>query len=337
MTSYSLTVDIDPAQQAILKEGGYNLCVAKNVNGVYNVVWSGGDFLSKNIFTWIEKYQVFATTIFQNGLLTQASTNAVAIAGGQTATLDGNGLFENATGPTSGVTFTCDNEYKAIYFGVNTVASDGTATPIYVDEKPTVTGTDALTPQVDVLVFFDRSLTTGTMFSESVSHTHEVDYGTQNTATILYDKDGNWEDGAGEIFLPQIYSGKHGFTPMEHASVHDGTIPRAIAAKIHARQSAGYIPDIHLISAILTFHSEKAAKEAAIFLSNRGIPNLKLSRPRIGAKKVQFQIGWAEVVFMKFAMKGKDDNEKIENAFKCELGVLRHGPSETKFIPLLAV
>lgn len=45
MATYSLNVLIDDAELTALKTGGYSLCVAKNVNGQFNVVWKGIQFV----------------------------------------------------------------------------------------------------------------------------------------------------------------------------------------------------------------------------------------------------------------------------------------------------
>jgi len=336
--SYTLTVDIDSTQQKILKDAGYQLCIAKLVNGVYNVVFLGQQFLASNTFQWTEQYQVFATQNFTDGLLVKAATNAVDIACGQTATLDKEGVFEAATGPDGGNTFTAVNNYAPIHFGVN-LLNNGTYLPIYVDENNTVVGDDTLQPVVKVLVWFDRTLKTGTMFSHSVSLSFEVDLTSRNDATISYvtvssGGAGAWQDGP-DLVLPSTYSSKTGFTPLNRLPSGLG---RGIAAQIDARQAAGEPPSPALLGVTLGFHSASAANDAAAFLSNRGVTNLKLSAPKITSgktTKVYFQIGWADVVFLRNAMKGNTDIEKIENAFTCELGVLRHGPTEKKFKHLI--
>lgn len=45
MATYSLNVLIDDAELTALKTSGYSLCVAKNVNGQFNVVWKGIQFV----------------------------------------------------------------------------------------------------------------------------------------------------------------------------------------------------------------------------------------------------------------------------------------------------
>jgi hypothetical protein len=41
VTKYTLTATIGQADIPILKDGNYKLCVAKFVNGRFNVVWEG--------------------------------------------------------------------------------------------------------------------------------------------------------------------------------------------------------------------------------------------------------------------------------------------------------
>lgn len=63
--TFTLNVEIDPLEMPVLKGSQYNLCVAKKVNGVYNVVWSGQqDYLENNEFQWQESYQVLGTNTF---------------------------------------------------------------------------------------------------------------------------------------------------------------------------------------------------------------------------------------------------------------------------------
>lgn len=98
--SFSLTVTVNSADIASLKAAGYKLCLAKKVNGTFNVIWQGGkyvafprspftsleygvdkahSFLYRNTFTWSSKYQVFGADNYANGALVQASTEVVAI------------------------------------------------------------------------------------------------------------------------------------------------------------------------------------------------------------------------------------------------------------------
>lgn len=45
-TTYTLQVDLDTTQVALMKQSGYSLCLAKKVNNTYNVVWQGVSLVS---------------------------------------------------------------------------------------------------------------------------------------------------------------------------------------------------------------------------------------------------------------------------------------------------
>jgi hypothetical protein len=89
------TVTIEVAEQDLieLKEGGYNLCFAKKVNSVYDVVWqSSGNFLITNTFSWSPLYQLFVTNSFTANAAVEMASNMVDIALGETSVLNDMGL-----------------------------------------------------------------------------------------------------------------------------------------------------------------------------------------------------------------------------------------------------
>ncbi len=45
MSTYDLNISVNPADIPLLKNAGYRLCIAKRVNGKYDVVWSGGAYV----------------------------------------------------------------------------------------------------------------------------------------------------------------------------------------------------------------------------------------------------------------------------------------------------
>lgn len=65
MATYTLNVEVAVNQLDLLKESGYNLCLARNVNDTYTIVWSGNTkYLYQNVFKWTEEYQVFGQDNF---------------------------------------------------------------------------------------------------------------------------------------------------------------------------------------------------------------------------------------------------------------------------------
>ncbi len=45
MSTYTLTVNVNSDDVLRLKQAGYKLCIAKRVNGKYDVVWSGAEYV----------------------------------------------------------------------------------------------------------------------------------------------------------------------------------------------------------------------------------------------------------------------------------------------------
>lgn len=43
MTTHNLVIEVDPDLIASLKAAGYSLCIGKEVNGIVNTVWTGGE------------------------------------------------------------------------------------------------------------------------------------------------------------------------------------------------------------------------------------------------------------------------------------------------------
>ncbi|TFK33674.1 hypothetical protein BDQ12DRAFT_766366 [Crucibulum laeve] len=171
----------------VLKSGGFNLCVAKKVNGAYTVVWSGkNDYLHKNTFAWEEDYQVFGSNQFKVGALVQAETNEEDIAYGQTSVLDSAGVMKPASGPIdkSGK-FYVQNEFGKICLGVNQKLN-GTFLPIFV--SPTViAGKATFEPIVEVKVWLQTHVETKTMIFDVTEPGIEVTYSGGTSKTVAYE------------------------------------------------------------------------------------------------------------------------------------------------------
>ncbi|KAI0824038.1 hypothetical protein BC628DRAFT_1420466 [Trametes gibbosa] len=209
--SYSLTVIVNSADIPILKAAGYKLCLAKKVNNSFNVIWQGGNFLYRNTFTWSAKYQVFGSNEYANGALVEAATETVNIQFGQTATLDNSGSMHNAGGtPDKSGTFHINNNYGAINFGVNGLMNNKYS-PIYVTPSPLVFGPVNLTPTEELLVWFDATLVTGSMISQSISGAINIDFTQIPSRSVTYASDpsspgrGGWSLD-GQLALARTYS-----------------------------------------------------------------------------------------------------------------------------------
>ena len=175
MSQYTLKVHVDHSQYPTLKASHYRLCVAKMVNQMYTVVWSGDDFLQNNTFQWTEEYEVFGQENFTVGALVQASTDPQHIKYGQTCELNADGDLKPATGaPDKSGSFTVKNEFGAIHAGVNGRLG-GKFSPIFVSPN-VVSGDVVLQPVIQVKVWFDLHLQTGSMILDSTADNIEVVY-----------------------------------------------------------------------------------------------------------------------------------------------------------------
>ncbi|KAJ6568851.1 hypothetical protein B0H19DRAFT_938570 [Mycena capillaripes] len=220
--TFTLHVNVAPDQVQLLKTAGYQLCISKKVNNDYCVVWQGSAFNAVNTFQWVEQYQVFASNTFENGALVQATSAPVAIAFGQTAILDNTGTMQSATGPVTGGSFSVDNEYQPVNFGVNQQIN-GKFLPIYVDKTLTVLGDETFIPITSVLAFFSKELTTSSMYAKATSSSCEVTYMGTTTNTISYTDSGSngngiWVAGTASsgftAVVPRSWTPGKGFTTL---------------------------------------------------------------------------------------------------------------------------
>ncbi|TFK32233.1 hypothetical protein BDQ12DRAFT_671243 [Crucibulum laeve] len=173
MSQYTLNVEIDPGDLPILRESRSNLCIAKKVNGVYTVVWSGNlQYFENNAFDWVDECQVFGINKFKDGALANASTNMQDIKSGQTCEMNVAGIMSEARGntDTSGK-FTVINKLGEIAFGVNAKCED---------------------QMLPIFVWFSVLQKTGTMMLAADSESFEAVYlGKVLERTVSY-KHGKW-------------------------------------------------------------------------------------------------------------------------------------------------
>ncbi|TFK32273.1 hypothetical protein BDQ12DRAFT_716514 [Crucibulum laeve] len=192
MAEYTLNVQIDPEDLQTLKESKYNLCIARKVNGVYNVVWSGdAQYLANNKFSWVDEYQVFGINKFKAGALVKASTNPHDIESGQTCEMNEAGVMSDAFGSTdTSGKFKIINKFGKVSFGVNAKFGDQLL-PIFVTPT-TVLGTAMFEPITAFQVWFSLEQKTGTMILAADSEVIQVKYqGKALDRTVAY-KSGKW-------------------------------------------------------------------------------------------------------------------------------------------------
>ncbi|TFK33675.1 hypothetical protein BDQ12DRAFT_727609 [Crucibulum laeve] len=185
--SYTLVVEISTDQLEVLKSKGFNLCVAKKVNGAYTVIWSRkSDYLHKNTFKWDKDYQVFGLNEFKVGSRAEAQTNEVDITYGQTCVLNSVGVMQPATGPIgkSGE-FYVQNELGKISIGVNQKLN-GSFLPIFV--SPTViAGKASFEPIDEVKVWLQSHVETSTTITDINEPGIEVTYSSEISKTVAYE------------------------------------------------------------------------------------------------------------------------------------------------------
>lgn len=195
--SKTVNIILDATTLKELKSSEYKLCFAKKVGEFdYNVVWqSYSKYLANNTFEWLPMYSVFGSNQFQPFVPVQVSCDPVAIQIGQMTTLDAYGVLSRPVDGGTANALTINNEYGPIHPGVCQLSKgiDGNtvSTPIYVAQRPIVSGKAELTPKEKVLVWFEQEIETSTMLSSSRSNAIELDMTDNNSAKITY-KDGKW-------------------------------------------------------------------------------------------------------------------------------------------------
>ncbi|KAG7094761.1 hypothetical protein E1B28_005577 [Marasmius oreades] len=209
---FKLTAYISDESLTILKQGGYKLCIAREVNGKYNVVFiSVIEHLFQNVFEFEEQYRVFGTKKFEAGALIEASTRRVPIMPGQEIPLSPEGVFGSVTGYVDrSKPFMVNNNYNhPIHFGVDALVSQDYAA-IHVSEGPYVAQAVPLKPSRKIMIWFDKELESGMMIYHTVYNCMHVDFANTSDVTINYaaPKDapakGVWSYGA----LPMMVVGQ---------------------------------------------------------------------------------------------------------------------------------
>ncbi|TFK32427.1 hypothetical protein BDQ12DRAFT_671077 [Crucibulum laeve] len=114
MAKCTLNIQIDPEGLQTLKDSKYNLCIARKVNGMHNVIWSGNtQYLANNKFSWVDGYEA--------GAPIKTSTNLHGIESGHTCEVNEAGIVSGAIGSTNNSgKFKVINKLGKLSFGVNT-------------------------------------------------------------------------------------------------------------------------------------------------------------------------------------------------------------------------
>ncbi|TFK32228.1 hypothetical protein BDQ12DRAFT_728838 [Crucibulum laeve] len=192
MSQYTLNVKIDTDDLQRLKKSGYKLCIAKKVNGIYNVVWyCEPHYFANNAFDWTEEYEVFGIKKFKEGALVKASTNPHDIESGLTCEINESGVMSDSFGSAdSSGKFKVINNFGQVSIGINAKLGDDML-PIFVTPT-TVTETALFEPIIAVQVWFSMSQTKGMMILAADSDVMQIKYqGKVKERTVTF-VDGKW-------------------------------------------------------------------------------------------------------------------------------------------------
>jgi hypothetical protein len=193
----SVQIETGIADVAYLKTNRYRLCLAKKVNGIYNVVWqSHGDFVAINSFSWMTPvYQVFGSTHFQTSARVVVDTNLVAASLGERVIMDQAGHIGPAEPGADSHSITFVNQDGPIHPGLQSGSigpgDNQVITPIYLYPQSVPVGTVMFAPIEKVQVWFAQNLATGTIIDDHVLNAVEIDLTTVNSAARRY-QNGNW-------------------------------------------------------------------------------------------------------------------------------------------------
>ncbi|KAK4183267.1 hypothetical protein QBC35DRAFT_467432 [Podospora australis] len=223
MATYTLNVEIDNRVLALHSKD--SLCIAKKVNGTYDVVFQGaapiptGDqqlLLGNNTFQWTEEYRVFLTQSFGNGVFISHATDPVDIRFGQSSIWKDGALQPAVTADTSEwdlsegsspeSTFTVESAPISLHAAVEQATGGGKYSTIYVDPDIHMGDTRIeLTPKNEYLLFWKKITTTEAMLaiSTSVGHVWKFPQGkTSKTIRFGYAKP---EQPSSALELPAWY------------------------------------------------------------------------------------------------------------------------------------
>ncbi|KZV94460.1 hypothetical protein EXIGLDRAFT_767103 [Exidia glandulosa HHB12029] len=228
MPSYKLDVFITDAWADELKRLGLALCIAKNVNESYSVAWTAKqDYEFSNEFSWEDSYKLGTVQKFEVGknLLKMVAAEKQPVTFGQTIIRDNRGNLGEATGrPSSADSFTFENRGD-MTFPVIDQLINGEFQPAWADPYGMVTGDMTLIPRPKVLVFFDKGMRTGDMFTTvatpgviEINFSHDTERAVSFVTSASRPGFGTWVNGqvvANFVErVPMSYSVANGLEPL---------------------------------------------------------------------------------------------------------------------------
>ncbi|KAF9455397.1 hypothetical protein BDZ94DRAFT_757261, partial [Collybia nuda] len=293
---------------------------------------------------------VFGQVDFTSGALVSEATNILPIALGESTELDVNGIFQDAQGSPGGGSIIVNNNYGSINLGVEAKLG-GVLAPIYVDQLPAVAGTETLTPIEKVMVWFDRTLTSSTMFSYSVSRSFEIDFTGITTQTASYVSNpgtnfGIWVVGDPTSGQGLQYTPHKLYRPLTNTFedlpfADDQNVIRGLIDQyLNSSIGKAAMPPQFLVQATVTLPPTGDAKQLVSFLK-ASLPTAIVAGFTIPGdqaaglnKVIVANLAWSALVSMKTLVAGESDVAKLERLFKYSLGLYGPGYSSLKYLEL---
>ncbi|KAF8800370.1 hypothetical protein BYT27DRAFT_7200283 [Phlegmacium glaucopus] len=190
-----LHLKVDMADLDILKQGGFNLCLTRDVkygaqelkgNVVFSMIPTKG-LAPTMVLRWEEeKFQVYET--LQLGEKVQAGTMIADIEGGQEADFDRAGNYKLHGVPEPGQPFRVGNGWQnQAHVGVK-IYDYGT---FFISPKVPLHSTSALLPRKNYGIFWDMKLETDTIFDHTSTEPYQFSH-TDDSQIMLEYKNGVW-------------------------------------------------------------------------------------------------------------------------------------------------
>ncbi|AEA43988.1 hypothetical protein [Fluviicola taffensis] len=187
-----VTIQIAELDFKALKQGGYKLCFAKNVNEEFDVVWQCySDYLSTNVFSWTPQFQLFGTNAFIPQQVIKTITNVENCSLGNTCVLNEAGFLEKQKSGGNVGALTMENQYGFIHGGLKQlstgISGQMLSSPVYVSKLNQLKGEILLTPKDILCVWFQQSIQVGMMISKKPSNSISLDLTSEQSLTCLYE------------------------------------------------------------------------------------------------------------------------------------------------------
>lgn len=176
----TVTVHIATNDFIALRQSNYKLCLAKNINRQFNVIWTSVSLTSKTItFRWTAEYCRFGAGSFRDHGKVARQTEENPISLGETVKLDKDGTIHAAVtgGPKNALIM--ENRFSSIHPAVMQNLAIGQDEPqrrtAYMPPFASVPGISTLVPSDQVRIWFEQDALEGQMNGFSALENSESD------------------------------------------------------------------------------------------------------------------------------------------------------------------